>query len=263
MRWLLPALLLLVALTACCSGAGVDSGTYIALGDSLSVGVGASQPSATAFVPQVQQSLGEAFHLINLAHSGDTSQELLDHGHLDEAIAETQQRNGDGDGDNDVKLITLTLGGNDLLDLFFSLILDGACADLGAVLQKPECLNPLGTTFQRFESNLNSALAQLQQADPQVAVIVITLYNPFSASIPLVDEVGDFALEGLPSTPFPEGINDIIRVQAHEHNAILVDLYPLFQGRADELVSSDQIHPNDAGYRVIAEAVIAAIEDVL
>lgn len=263
MRWLLPALALLVSLTACRSGGGANTGTYIALGDSLSVGVGASQPSVTAFVPLVQESLGEGFQLINLAHSGDTSQELLDHGHLDEAIVEIQQRKDDGDRDNDVKLVTLTIGGNDLLDLFFSLVVGDSCPDLEAILQKQECLNPLGTTFQRFESNLGSALGRLRQTDPQVAVIVITLYNPFSGSIPLVDEAGDFALEGLPDTPFPEGLNDIIRAQAQEGNAILVDLYPLFQGRADELVSDDQIHPNDAGYRVIAEAVIAAIENVL
>ena len=41
-----------------------------------------------------------------------------------------------------------------------------------------------------------------------------------------------------------------------------MDLYPLFEGKAGQLISQDSIHPNDEGYRVIAEAVIQALGDM-
>jgi lysophospholipase L1-like esterase len=82
--------------------------------------VGASDRDATSFVPLVHEGLGEGVELLNLGHSGDTSDEFITHGHLSEALTQVEQRNGDGDPDEDVKLVTLDIGGNDLLDLYFS-----------------------------------------------------------------------------------------------------------------------------------------------
>ena len=235
---------------------------YIALGDSVSAGVGASDPAATAFVPLVHQSLGEGFELLNLGHSGDTSQQLLDHGHLDEAIAEIQLRNGDDNPDNDVRLVTLEIGGNDLLDLFFELILSGTCPSLQVSLERPQCVDALDATLRDYAPNLESALSRLQEADPDVPIVLITLYNLFSGSVPVFAGLAELSMEGMPDTPFPEGMNDIMRAQAQESGVILVDLYPLFEGKAAQLIASDFIHPNDEGYQVIAEAVIAALEGV-
>jgi lysophospholipase L1-like esterase len=44
---------------------------------------------------------------------------------------------------------------------------------------------------------------------------------------------------------------------------ILVDWYPLFEGKAGQYIASDLIHPNDEGYRVMAEAVLDAVLSVL
>lgn len=262
MRWLLPALLLPLLAAACTSGGETRDGLYLALGDSLSAGVGASDPSATAFVPLVRESLGQGVELLNLGHSGDTSQQLLTHGHLDRAVAEIQERNGDADPDNDVRLITLEIGGNDLLGLFFSLVLGGTCPSLQASLEREECRQRLSDTLADYEPNLSTALDRLREAAPGVPLALLTLSNPFSGSTPLFAKLADLALEGMPDTPFPQGLNDIIRAQARERGLILVDLYPLFQGRADQLIAGDMIHPNDQGYRVMAEAVIEALESL-
>jgi lysophospholipase L1-like esterase len=40
----------------------------------------------------------------------------------------------------------------------------------------------------------------------------------------------------------------------------LADVYPLFVGKAQEYISQDIIHPNDTGYRVMADAVIAVLQ---
>ena len=259
MRWLLAALLVLVFVTACGSGGRSERGLYIALGDSLSEGVGASDPAATAFVPLVHEHLGEGFQLLNLGHSGDTSEQLLSHGHLDQAIAEIEQRGADDDADNDVKLVTLEIGGNDLLNLYFRLVIPGTCPTVQQTLQKPECVDALGQALKEFEGNLTQALARLKEAAAETPVVLMTPYNPFSGGIQVFDELGQLGLEGLPDTPFPEGLNDFIRAQAQESGVTLVDWYPLFQGKALQYISGDFIHPNDEGYRVMADAVIGAL----
>ena len=77
--------------------------------------------------------------------------------------------------------------------------------------------------------------------------------------------ISQVALEGMEGSPFPEGLNTIIRRLVDGRrlagglNVTLVDLYPLFQDRGNELISIDFIHPNDVGYAVMAEAVIAAL----
>ncbi len=263
-RWLVPTLLLL-ALAAACNDSdeapeNPGSPLYIALGDSLSVGVGASDPGATGFVPLVHESLGEEFELLNLGRSGATSQDLLELGDLDRALDQIERRNADGD--NDVRLVTLEIGGNDLLRLYFSLVQTRICPDLQASLEKDECVDALDSALRNYEPNLGTALDRLQQADPSLRIVLLTLYTPFSGLLPVIAEVGDLALEGRPDSRFPEGLNDIIRAQASQRQLVLVDLHPLFEGRAPELISDDLIHPNDQGYRVMADAVIEVLEDL-
>src|SRR3990172_8923226 len=138
MRWLAPAAIV-VALLAACGGGGGDGepaqpegvsgpGVYLALGDSLSEGIGASVRGESDFVSRVRDGLPREIELLNLGESGDTSGDLIDHGHLDEAVAEVERRGDDDDPDNDVKLVTLEIGGNDLLNIFSSLVLPGVCA---------------------------------------------------------------------------------------------------------------------------------------
>src|SRR3972149_3533080 len=96
---------------------------YIALGDSLSAGVGASNYVEKGFVGLVHDKLGPEFALLNLGIAGDTSRELIEEGPLDRVIAEIEQRNYDDNADNNVTVVTLEIGGNDLLELFLALAL--------------------------------------------------------------------------------------------------------------------------------------------
>jgi lysophospholipase L1-like esterase len=232
---------------------------YIALGDSLSAGVGATDRASTAFVPLVRDGLGRDVGLLNLGHSGDDSFEITEHGHLDDALSIIEARNGDDNANNDVVLVTLEIGGNDLLDLYFDLVVPGTCPNVEEGLRKPVCVNAIQDAFDAFSPNLRKLLADLQDADPDLRIVLMTLYNPFSGSaITSFEPIGDLALEGTPGTPFTEGLNDLIRAEGNAAGVILADVYPLFVGRGDEYIALDLIHPNDAGYRVMADAVLAA-----
>ena len=236
-----------------------DAPLYIALGDSLSYGVSASDRLTTAFVPLVHAALPSGTGLLNLGHSGDDSAEIMSHGHLDQAIAEITRRNGDSNPNNDVVLVTLEIGGNDLLDLFFDYVVPGTCPTIGESLARPECVAILRRTLDNFAPNLKQIMERLLAADPNLNVVLMTLYNPFSAKIEVFDPFGVLSLEGLPDTQFPVGVNDIIRAQAQASGVKLADVYPEFVGKGPEYISQDIIHPNDTGYRVMADVVIAAL----
>jgi len=268
------ALLLAVSAAWACSDTGANvapagspaagtstppgSGLYIALGDSLSAGIGASDASMT-FVGLVHASLGAGVALENLGVPGATSQDLIDNGSLDRAAQEIEQRNRDGDPSNDVRLVTLEIGGNDLLSIYFSLVQTGGCPDLETSLSDPECTDALSTAYEGFRPNLTAALDRLHDADPALPILLLTLYNPFDY-LPGIGELGDLSLEGQPDTAFPDGLNDIVREIAQGRDDVtVVDVFPLFQDRSLELVSPDGIHPNDAGYQVMADAIIAML----
>ncbi len=258
-------------LAACGSGSPPEDsgrlsgpGLYIALGDSLSTGVGASDPDATGFVPRVHRGLGEGWELINLGRSGDTSDDLLSRGLLDAAIALIQQRNGDDDPDNDAKLVTLEIGGQAILDLFDRLVMSVICPSVEELLAKPQCVDSLIETLDRFELNLAIALDRLEEADSDVRIAVMTVYNPISGGIGFlggqaIAQLVEMALEGLPDTPFPQGLNDTIRSETERRGFILVDWYELFERKTNGYISLDFVHPDDTGYRAMADAILEAV----
>src|SRR6266540_4213993 len=99
---------------------------YIALGDSLSAGVGASGFDPTkGFVGLVHDALPSDFALLNLGVAGFDRGELIEKGELERATSEIKDRNSDSNPDNDVGAVTLEIGGNDLLDIFFDFVLPG------------------------------------------------------------------------------------------------------------------------------------------
>jgi lysophospholipase L1-like esterase len=240
----------------------INTSLYIALGDSLSAGVGASVYDQKGFVPLVHDALGPTFALLNLGIAGDTSTQMLREGTLDRAIIEINQRNHDDDPGNDVEVVTLEIGGNDLLDIFFDYVLTtGRCPNVEVGLQRPECVDQLRGALDRYEPNLDLILDRLREADPDLEIFLLTLYNPWSGGDPAFGGLAELSLEGDPNTPFPEGLQDVIRRQAEANGVHLVEIYPLFAGKANEYIASDKIHPNDAGYQVMADAVLSKMRD--
>jgi lysophospholipase L1-like esterase len=233
---------------------------YLALGDSLSEGVAASDEKRTAWVPLVAIGLGSAYELSNLGIAGLDSRELIEDGPLERAQQEIRSRAVDAVPGNEVAAITLEIGGNDLLDLYFDLVLPGLCPSLTEALERPVCVKELRKALDTFGPNLDEILSTLQAAAPGIPIFLMTLYNPFSGGSSILDEIGVLALEGREDTPFPQGLNDVVRARAASHpGVVLVEWYDLFLGKQGEFISQDLIHPNDEGYAVMADAVLAAM----
>ena len=233
---------------------------YIALGDSLSYGNGASDRNVTAWVPLVKNGLGTGWTLSDLGVPGYTSGDLLQRGEMDQAVAEINDRKTDGISGNEVGAITLEIGGNDLLNLYTSIVLPGPCnATVEEDLKIQLCVDSLRNALDGFTPNLEQAIDTLQQNAPGVPIFLATLYNPFSGAGNNIDAIGALALEGQDGTEFPQGLNDSIRTVAQEKGVHLVDWYPLFVGKVNEYISHDLIHPNDTGQQVMAQAMLQAM----
>jgi lysophospholipase L1-like esterase len=244
---------------------------YLALGDSLGWGYGASNPATKGYVPLFHdflasdQAWDRDVDLNNLSVPGATSTSLI-YGQLEPfqpaqlpaALDELEARNGDNKSSNDVKVVTVDIGGNDVLALL------SVCAgDM-----TPACQVAIYTTFATFSYNFDHILAELRAAaGPGTTIIVMTYYNSLvGEGCPLAGlaDLGETVLEGNPAIGLPLGLNDLIRSIAAAHNAGVADLvpggvFPALLGPSNIL--PDCVHANDSGYQIIADAFAHAFED--
>jgi len=262
MRRFSPLLLALVAtaiLTAPVAAANPRA-IYLALGDSLAVGDGASNPTRTAYVPRLASYFhgtrhGGTSELVNLAIGGENTGSFVA-GQLAVALATINDPN------TDVARVTLSIGGNDLGDLLGT----PPCATdpTGAACQFAvfTALSGVGVNYPVIIGSLQEALA----ADPgEEKVFVITLWNAFGGTGSPFEVPVDFALLGSDLTidcaanavdPTKIGLNDLISCIGMALGAVVVDLYPVIGD--DSLtythIGVGDVHPNDDGYALIADA---------
>jgi lysophospholipase L1-like esterase len=236
---------------------------YLALGDSLAWGDGASDPAATAYVPLFADYVagtphGDAKDLVNLAIGGETTATFLG---AQLAAAEAVIN----DPATDVRVVTLSIGGNDLLNLLNeptdACWIDPASADCQGALASG--LGSVATNYPVLLTRIAVALAgDIGDEDLYLTV----LYNPFGGTassfelpVDLALVGGDFALDcttfGNPTTT---GLNDIAACIGAGFGWDVIDGYALFGDDALALThigdAGFNIHPNDAGYWLLFEA---------
>jgi lysophospholipase L1-like esterase len=257
---LLPLLAAFVSLAFLLPAAPADAReapAYVAIGDSVAYGVGASDAATDGYVAVTYDALHRSeryrqrgLELVNLGVPGATSSDLLlPGGQLERALAEIEERQADtSSADDNVEVITVNIGGNDLLALVTP---DSPCL---ADPRSSECEDRLLETLDALEDDLTQVLRRLREAAPKADIIVLDLYSPLSGRGGAAELVADLVVREI--NIVTEGV-----VSDPELRAELVRVYSLFRGRASQLVAADNLHPNDDGHAVIAELVLAAIED--
>jgi GDSL-like lipase/acylhydrolase family protein len=261
--------------------ASAPARVYLALGDSLAYGVGATdvpeQPTAPSprlgYVPHLSNFFRGASHggitqTVNLAVGGETSATFISNGQLSGAVNTINEA-------SDIQVVTLDIGGNDLLGLLFTPECadprSKPCTDLVQAAISNFIVDPIDPslpgTYPRILGALNGALS----TDPSGArLMVMTLYNPFSGTGNTVYETAvDKALLGadgkVDCTAFGNplrtqdiGMNDAITCipDIGQFRATVVDVYPVFEGKGPTLThildNGTNIHPTNAGYAQIA-----------
>jgi lysophospholipase L1-like esterase len=231
---------------------------YLALGDSLAFGVGASDPEATGYVPLVHDALRQRLpcrpggdgpcpelQLLNLSESGATTDTLLG-SQLPAAIEVIRSRNGDADPGNDIRAITVDIGGNDAVQGVFD-----ACAEAVTAA----CPGAVQETLATIEHNLTAILMQLRAAaGPDTEIAVMTYYNALvGCDYRDSADNAELVLQGIPGVM--PGLNGIIRQIAERTHVTVADTFGAL-GPDDLVGGPDCLHANDSGYRKIAGAFI-------
>jgi len=236
---------------------------YLALGDSLAVGVGASNIHTTyvSRLFQYYRGAAQVDTLVNLGVSGETSSSLLG-AQLTNALAAIS------DPATDVRVVTLDIGGNDLLNALF-----GAGSPCRTNPTSPECQAAIAAALATFAASYGAMLVTLSAelaADPGTEQIyVMTYYNLWGGTGDPLEAVADMLLLGADlridcvanlADLTKVGLNDLIACIATASGAIVADVYGAFDDRALVLthVAEGDIHPTDAGYAAIAKAFMDA-----
>ena len=269
-RWWIVGLLTL-ALALQPDGAraqGAQRGVYLALGDSLASGVGATDPARLGYVARLFEFFHGTAHggvntLVNLGVGGETStsmvkfipntQRIDPSGQLGKALAAVS------DPATNIRVVTLDIGGNDLLTLLNP---GEPCV---ADPNSPTCRQALAAALATFAGNYAFILAQLTAAlanDPgPEKLLVMTYYNQLSGTGDPFESILDAALLGpdlkidcaAPQNTW--GLNDIITCLGTQSGAAVAKVYPRFAGKGRTLTHVQEggnFHPTNAGYAMIA-----------
>ena len=240
---------------------------YLALGDSYAYGTGASDPAtrgyAARFAAYLRGLPGATVTATNLAAPGATSADLL--GDYAARGPASQGQLGQGVrllADGRANLVTIAIGGNDILRL----VRPGQICSGDAITSDP-CLAAMQESVRTLSTpNVPRIFeALVDAAGSGTQIIVLTYPNAFSVGAgDLREQRTDLAITTLNGV-----ITDAVarlqpRAAGRGVRLATVDLFPLFAGKAGTLThilrSPPDIHPTDAGYAVIAEAVARAYQ---
>jgi lysophospholipase L1-like esterase len=265
MRRLTVLAAVMIALVAANPATAATPNTvYLALGDSLAWGDGASAPGVTSYTGLLEDYFAGAAHggakqAVNLAVRGETTGSFLA-GQMSAAVAVIL------DPTTDVTVVTLSVGGNDLLDLLNeptdACVINPASLDCQGLVA--QALGGVAANYPTIMGTLAFALAN----DPGTEkVFVLTLYNPFGGTASPYELPVDVGLLGsdvvidcaaIQTDPTKAGLDDIVACTSAAFGAVVVDGYQVIDDDALELTHIGDpgfnIHPNDDGYAAIAKA---------
>ena len=223
--------------------------TYVAIGDSLTKGVGDSTNQG-GFVPLLAQSLtnetGLEFKAINYGVSGNTSSQILSRMQEKKEIRKDLKQ---------AQLLTITVGGNDLRK---AILEDTSNLDL----------DRFEKASKTYEKNLKQIIEFARKDNPDLPVYVVGIYNPLYLNFPdltelqtLVDQWNQrteetlSAYQGVYFVP----INDLLYKGIDGKSGVTESELGKETVTNDALYDEDSFHPNNTGYEIMKEAVLEKI----
>jgi lysophospholipase L1-like esterase len=192
---------------------------YVALGDSLAVGVGARKGYVARYAAYISADTGARIDLLNLGQSGQTSSQLL------YALRnDPEMRRALGAAE----VITFNIGINDLGQAGEAYE-SGACGGS----DNKKCLR---AAVEAFKEKWDAIVAEILSLRSTEDAIIRTAGIGYT---PRVEEIFE---------PFVDEVNRHIATTAANHDIPYGQPY-----LGKEYMSPDGVHPDDQGYEVIAD----------
>ena len=269
-----------------CTNSKCRRKNYVALGDSISFGYGLASAEEN-FVNILTSQNG--FTLDNKSENGNTAVGIL-----------SQFANNDWDGAlKEAHLITLTCGGNDMMDLLYDKIAEKynesndpdivgdeitTLVSEGSLLVKlrlltaaqdvlegdPENGVPAFTDTEEFaaelmefENNLKQVMSYIRNLNSEAIIIMTTQYNPYKSF-----EGSTYDIVYQEMEKGAERLSKVISNNAASSDYLVADVRAAFDADSRNLCNATadpldlDFHPNKEGHAVIAECVQAVYDSV-
>ncbi len=203
----------------------------VALGDSLTSGFG-DQSGRTGYstilesMLQNQRGVNQA-SVKNFGIGGLRSEQLLEE--LNRSTIKYSIQKAD--------YVIVTIGGNDVMKVAQEHILDLTSA-------------PFEKGNQEYLYNLNLIITKIQESNPNAKLFFVGIYNPFAAlfaGVPEIEQVID-------------GWNQTTElVLSSYENTYFIPIADVFKGKEEEFLYVDFIHPNELGYKHMANRILTYV----
>lgn len=138
-------------------------------------------------------------------------------------------------------VITITIGGNDLLPLI-----------TGTLPTAAELTPQVEALLQTYAANLGEVLTDLREINPNARIVVADQYQP----VPAIAAKTLYATLNQAATAYTTTLNGVVTAQnAAGGHVEAVNVAPLFVGREMQLthIARQDIHPNQVGYEALAK----------
>ncbi|WP_174732961.1 SGNH/GDSL hydrolase family protein [Mesobacillus harenae] len=203
----------------------------VAAGDSLTEGIGDSTKRG-GYLPYLEELIEKEknireVRMDNFGIKGNKSSQLIDRIKSEEV--RTSIRESD--------MVILTIGGNDVMKVvrenFTQLELD-----------------PFNVERSNYEKRLVTILNEIRSINNETMVVLVGLYNPFYKWFTDIEEMNDIIDEW----------NSVSRsIVARYPSAYFVEIGDIFQTEEENLLYTDQFHPNDRGYELMAQRIFESL----
>jgi lysophospholipase L1-like esterase len=207
--------------------------TVVSAGDSLTEGVGDSTGKG-GYLPYLKSMLEKdrgvkEVDFYNYGVKGNRTTQLLKRLQTNE-VRDAVQR---------ADIVILTIGGNDIMQVV-----------------KDHLSNLQVSTFTKereiYIRHLTQIFDAIYQENPQVSIVLVGLYNPFMKWFSNVDEMNQIIADWNHASQ---------TVIANYDNAYFVDIVDVFDHSKQNLLFTDNFHPNDKGYERIAQKLQDSLDE--
>jgi lysophospholipase L1-like esterase len=203
----------------------------LAIGDSLTQGVGDSREQG-GYVGLLERSINAEEELAafeNLGIRGNRSDQLL--ARLEDPEVEEEIAGAD--------IILVTIGANDVMRVLRENITD---------LQIQDFIHENGL----YEERLYEIFSRMEEINPRSEIFLLGFFNPFDKYFQDISELNMIVNEW---NETGETVSDDFDLMT------FIPIEDLFDDHDEELFAEDNFHPNDEGYRRIAQRVLDYLTD--